>query len=95
MNKATILVSAVLGICIGMSIGIAQASDTPVSAPVEFEVTAEVTEEIFFMEEVTIVGARPALHAANRGPSKPAKKQYCQVEDLQQGNGSVRYCFWK
>lgn len=99
MNKATILVSAVLGIFLGTSIGIAQASSAPVttSSAVEFEVTAEVTENIFFTKEVTIVGNRPALRATSSVPSKPATKVLVctPFKDLEQGYGQVKTCEWK
>lgn len=99
MNKATILVSAVLGIFLGTSIGIAQASSNtvPVTTPVEVPAAhVEVTENVILMNEVTITVPKKSLHAVNRVPSKPAKQWTCQVENLQMESGSpVRYCFWK
>jgi len=94
MNKATILVSAVLGIFLGTSIGIAQASDAPVSTPVEVPAAhVEVTNNPILLEEVTIIGKRPALHAVKRGH---AKVLVCTgFRDLEQGFGQVKTCEWK
>jgi len=94
MNKATILVSAVLGIFLGTSIGIAQASDAPVSTPVEVPAAhVEVTNNPVILEEVTIIGKRPVHHAAAGGH---AKVLVCTpFKDLEQGFGQVKTCEWK
>jgi hypothetical protein len=102
MNKATILVSAVLGLFLGASIGIVQAQETPVTTPViEVPVApaahSDNAETLEFLQEVTIVGTRPAPHAVPSVKAKATTKEYrCTVRNLQMESGNpVRTCAWE
>jgi hypothetical protein len=99
MNKATILVSALFGIFLGTSIGVAQASP---DAPVNRDMSAppahvEVTENPITMSEVTIIGKRPVHHAVAGGHAKASTKTLVctPFKDLEQGYGQVKTCEWK